>query len=108
MPALFGYLIALTLLLGGGYAGLEWLASPDVPAAPRHLKAAASATNQHADANKSAAAADATVRADNVAPGVAAETEKATQDEAKAVDAGAKPEAVPDAPELKDTPEPKT
>jgi hypothetical protein len=29
MPALFGYLVALTLLLGGGYAGLQWLASPD-------------------------------------------------------------------------------
>jgi hypothetical protein len=29
MPALFGYLVALVLLLGGGYAGLHWLASPD-------------------------------------------------------------------------------
>jgi hypothetical protein len=29
MPALFGYLVALALLLGGGYAGLQWLASPD-------------------------------------------------------------------------------
>jgi hypothetical protein len=29
MPALFGYLVALTLLLGSGYAGLQWLASPD-------------------------------------------------------------------------------
>jgi hypothetical protein len=30
MPALFGYLVALVLLLGGGYAGLQWLGSPDV------------------------------------------------------------------------------
>ena len=29
MPTLFGYLVALALLLGGGYAGLQWLASPD-------------------------------------------------------------------------------
>jgi hypothetical protein len=29
MPALFGYLVALVLLLGGGYAGLQWLGSPD-------------------------------------------------------------------------------
>jgi hypothetical protein len=29
MPALFGYLVALALLLGGGYAGLHWLGSPD-------------------------------------------------------------------------------
>jgi hypothetical protein len=29
MPSLFGYLVALALLLGGGYAGLRWLASPD-------------------------------------------------------------------------------
>jgi hypothetical protein len=29
MPTLFGYLVALALLLGVGYAGLQWLASPD-------------------------------------------------------------------------------
>jgi hypothetical protein len=29
MPVLFGYLVALMLLLGGGYAGLQWLGSPD-------------------------------------------------------------------------------
>src|SRR5215212_263770 len=29
MPALFGYLVALSILLGGGYAGLQWLAMPD-------------------------------------------------------------------------------
>jgi hypothetical protein len=29
MPALFGYLVALALLLSGGYAGLQWVASPD-------------------------------------------------------------------------------
>src|SRR5215212_7890353 len=29
MPALFGYLVALSILLGGGYAGLQWLATPD-------------------------------------------------------------------------------
>jgi hypothetical protein len=29
MPALFAYLIAISLALGGGYAGLRWLAAPD-------------------------------------------------------------------------------
>jgi hypothetical protein len=29
MPALLGYLVALAIFLGGGYVGLEWLASPE-------------------------------------------------------------------------------
>jgi hypothetical protein len=29
MFVLLGYLVALTVLLGSGYFGLEWLASPD-------------------------------------------------------------------------------
>lgn len=29
MPALFGYLVAVSLLLGGGYAGLQWLSAPE-------------------------------------------------------------------------------
>ena len=29
MPALFAYLIAVTLLLGGGYGALSWLATPE-------------------------------------------------------------------------------
>ena len=29
MPALFAYLIAVTLLLGGGYGALNWLATPE-------------------------------------------------------------------------------
>ena len=29
MPALLGYVVALSILLGGGYAGLQWLAAPD-------------------------------------------------------------------------------
>jgi hypothetical protein len=28
MPALFAYILAIILLLGGGYAGLQWLAEP--------------------------------------------------------------------------------
>jgi hypothetical protein len=35
MPTLFGYLVALALLLGGGYAGLQWLASPDAVSTPQ-------------------------------------------------------------------------
>ena len=33
MPALFGYLCALCLLLGGGYGALSWLAAPE----PAHV-----------------------------------------------------------------------
>jgi len=29
MPALFGYLIAVSMLLGGAYAGLQWLSAPE-------------------------------------------------------------------------------
>jgi hypothetical protein len=29
MPALFGYLVAVSLLLGGAYAGLQWLSAPE-------------------------------------------------------------------------------
>ena len=29
MPALFAYLLAISIVLGGGYAGLRWLAAPD-------------------------------------------------------------------------------
>jgi hypothetical protein len=29
MPALFAYLLAITVAIGGGYAGLRWLAEPD-------------------------------------------------------------------------------
>ena len=29
MPALFAYLLAISVALGGGYAGLQWLAAPD-------------------------------------------------------------------------------
>src|ERR1700693_5595341 len=45
MPALFAYLIAVALLLGGGYGALNWLATPEPvkivakakqPASPRY------------------------------------------------------------------------
>jgi hypothetical protein len=29
MPALFGYLVAVSMLLGGAYAGLQWLSAPE-------------------------------------------------------------------------------
>ena len=36
MAALFGYLIAVAVFLGSGYAGLEWLAAPDDPVTHQH------------------------------------------------------------------------
>ena len=38
MAVLFGYLVALTVLLSGGYLGLEWLASPDMATHVRSRK----------------------------------------------------------------------
>ena len=31
MPALFAYLLAVSIVLGGGYAGLRWLSAPPHP-----------------------------------------------------------------------------
>jgi hypothetical protein len=46
MPALLGYLVALAIFLGGGYAGLEWLASPEEPSAvQRPIKKLATTKN---------------------------------------------------------------
>src|SRR4051794_17744447 len=42
MPALFGYLVAVSMLLGGAYAGLQWLSGPD---AVRSEKTAAHSRN---------------------------------------------------------------
>ena len=49
MPALFAYMVAIGLLLGGGYGALNWLAAPEPvkvaaarvkPKPPQHLEAA--------------------------------------------------------------------
>jgi hypothetical protein len=45
MPMLIGYLVALALLLGGGYLGLEWLASPDQVTTHQHAGATRTAGN---------------------------------------------------------------
>ena len=103
MPALLGYLIALAVFLGSGYAGLEWLASPDDPTTYQHQND--KAATKHSGAKKSAAAvADASVRAERSEPSTPANAKKAGRDEAKATDANAdvadnlkaqKPDAVP-------------
>ena len=38
MPALFAYLIAIGLLLGGGYGALNWLAAPEPVKVLRKVK----------------------------------------------------------------------
>jgi hypothetical protein len=38
MPALFGYLLAVALLLGGGYGALGWLAAPEPVKLAAHAK----------------------------------------------------------------------
>src|SRR5256714_5720287 len=45
MPTLVGYLVAIFMLLGGAYAGLEWLTAPDQrPAEQSALKTAKTGT----------------------------------------------------------------
>ncbi|HEY8670059.1 MAG TPA: hypothetical protein VIL63_04400, partial [Terriglobales bacterium] len=53
MPALLGYLVALAVFLGSGYAGLEWLASPDDPST--HQDQSDKPTSHHAGPKKSSA-----------------------------------------------------
>jgi hypothetical protein len=123
MPALVGYLIALAVLLGSGYAGLEWLGSTDNPATYQHP----TETAKHAERKRSAPPANPNLQADGVRPSTAvevgnagydavppadpnikaadvgpiAEVNSAGHNEAKAIDAGAdnlkpkKPNAVP-------------
>jgi len=103
MPALLGYLIALAVFLGSGYAGLEWLASPDDPTTYQRQNDKASSANKHSGPKKSAAVADVSIKAERSGPSTAANAEKAGRDEAKATDVGAggenlkaqKPDAVP-------------
>jgi hypothetical protein len=83
MPALIGYLIALTLLLGGGYAGLEWLGAPDEPVISQHSKATASAAGKRAEARKSMASAEPITKPESVAPVGAVEVNKVGRDEPK-------------------------
>jgi hypothetical protein len=45
MPALFAYLLAISVALGGGYAGLRWLAEPD-SSAGQHSFAGAKLPNK--------------------------------------------------------------
>jgi hypothetical protein len=53
MQILIGYLVALAVLLGGGYAGLQWLAAPEEPgAALADGSHAASATSRALQAKK--------------------------------------------------------
>jgi hypothetical protein len=83
MPALLGYLIAVAVLLGGGYAGLEWLGSPDEPATYQHSKATTPVANKHAEPKKIVPATDAVTKAENAASGTTARAGNAGHDEAK-------------------------
>jgi hypothetical protein len=102
MPALLGYLIALAVFLGSGYAGLEWLASPDDPTTYQRPNDKTPLPNKNSGPKKSAAG-DEGIKAERRGPSTAANADKAGRDEAKATDAGAggenlkvqKPDAVP-------------
>jgi hypothetical protein len=64
MPALFAYLLAVSLLLGGGYVSLHWLAAPgDAPTSQRPHQSKSQPASKDVD-EKSAAQAR-TTRAEN-------------------------------------------
>jgi hypothetical protein len=88
MPALFGYLIALAVLLGSGYAGLEWLASPDAPTPTtyQHRNNKAFSAAKHSGPKKSSAVADASVTAEDPEPRTAANANDTARGEGKAND----------------------
>jgi hypothetical protein len=91
MPALFGYLIALAVILGSGYAGLEWLAAPDAPTLTtyqRH-KDRASSTAKRSGPEASSAVADGSVKAERPESRTATNADNAARDEGKAKGADA-------------------
>jgi hypothetical protein len=93
MPALFAYLLAVSLLLGGGYVSLHWLAAP--PDA---------STNQRPSAGKGVSARNDAVKKSD--PSAAAETQAekrpndqtGTETAASPLTSGASSKAVPQAP----------
>jgi hypothetical protein len=89
MPALLGYLIAVVVFLGSGYAGLEWLTSPDDP-----IKHPSDNNSPNGGPKKHAGSIATTKEA---APSVA--DKNTTREEAKASDSGGeiskKPDPVP-------------
>jgi hypothetical protein len=52
MQLLLGYLVALAVFLGGGYAGVQWLAAPDDPAALAENSRPQSASSRLINAKK--------------------------------------------------------
>jgi hypothetical protein len=52
MQLLIGYLVALAVFLGGGYAGVQWLLAPDDPAALVQNSRAESASSRLVNAKK--------------------------------------------------------
>jgi hypothetical protein len=80
MPALFAYLIAVGLLLGGGYGAVSWLAAPEpvklaakhkakqVPPSPSHDEAASETSISKADAPVIAESAALNSRAQSPTP----------------------------------------
>lgn len=74
MPALFAYLIAVGLLLGGGYGALSWLAAPEpvkvaAKAKPKPPSAPHEAVSSKPTASEPAASPEAAARAQGAQPG---------------------------------------
>jgi hypothetical protein len=83
MPALFGYLIALAVILCSGYAGLEWLAAPDDSTTYQRHNEKGSSAIKHSPPNKSPAVADARVKAEGPDPSTTAKVNDTGRDEGK-------------------------
>ena len=70
MHLLLGYLVALAVFMGGGYAGVQWLLAPDDPAAPAQNSRVESASSRLINAKK---VRDARARNRKLAESLAAE-----------------------------------
>jgi hypothetical protein len=81
MPALFGYLVAVSMLLGGAYAGLQWLSTPEPMAAEKSAAHASNAADKSTATRMGALAVpNAADRKRNPeAPGKAAATERSNE-----------------------------
>jgi hypothetical protein len=77
MPALLGYLVAVSMLLGGAYAGLQWLSGPDAVRSEKTAAHSRNAPDRSPSTRLGSNAADRKTKADN--PGKVASAEAADE-----------------------------
>ena len=83
MPALFGYLVAVSMLLGGAYAGLQWLSAPEAFPTEKTTVHNSNAPDKSAPIRMSGIAADRQASGGNSASTDAGERSNNVDQEAK-------------------------